>query len=314
MTLDITADRNGSAPAATPAHSLSAPSSVRGMTMLVASTVFFAGSDAVTKLLSAGLPTGEIVWLRYLTFAVLTLALVARHGGTALLRSRNAGLQILRGVALLGSTIAFTTALRFLPVADATAIYFISPFLIMALSIVFLGETVGWRRWTAAGIGLVGVLIVIRPGTGAFQTAAVLPLVGAACWASAAIVTRKMSGGDSALTTLAYSAMVGLVGMSFALPFVWVTPSLSEVLLGAGIGVLSAIGHWFVIQAYRYANASTIAPFAYVQMIWAGLLGYLVFSALPDTWTVVGAGIIAASGLYTAYRERVRALQARATA
>jgi drug/metabolite transporter (DMT)-like permease len=205
----------------------------------------------------------------------------------------------------------FTTGLRFLPVADATAIYFISPILIMALSIPFLGEVVGWRRWSAAFVGLLGVIIVIRPGTGAFGAAAFLPVLSATCWASAAIVTRKMSGRDHPLTTLAYSALVGFLVLSVILPFVWVTPGWESVGIGLCVGIVSTIGHWLVILAYRHASASGIAPFSYVQLIWAGALGYLVFGALPDAWTILGAGIIAASGLYTAYRESIRAMSQR---
>jgi drug/metabolite transporter (DMT)-like permease len=175
--------------------------------------------------------------------------------------------------------------------------------------VLFLGETVGWRRWSAAFVGLVGVLIVIRPGTSAFESAALLPLLGATSWGAAAVVTRKMSGRDHPLTTLAYSAFVGFLVLTIALPFTWTTPTGQEVLLGLCVGVLSTAGHWLVILAYRHANASAIAPFSYVQLLWATGLGYLVFASLPDAWTALGAAVIAASGLYTAYRERVRAME-----
>ena len=118
-----------------------------------------------------------------------------------------------------------------------------------------------------------------------------------------------MSGSDHALTTLAYSAIVGFLVLSAALPFAWVTPGRTEIALGLGIGILSTIGHWFVILAYRHGDASVLAPFSYTQLIAAGVLGYLVFGTLPDGWTILGACIIAASGLYTAYRARIRALE-----
>lgn len=295
--------------AASPAAAAPAPSQLRGIMLLVGSTVFFSVSDVITKQLAATLPPGEVAWLRYATFALLVVPLLLLNGGGTLLRSRRPGLQILRGLGMVASAIMFTYGLRYLPVADATAIYFVSPILIMGLSILFLGESVGWRRWTAAAVGLVGVLIVIRPGTGAFQPAAFLPLLGAASWAAAAVVTRKMSGSEHGLTTLAYSAFVGFAVLSVALPFSWVMPEGHEIALGLCIGVLSTIGHWLVILAYRHGSASAIAPFSYVQLIGAGLLGYLVFGSLPDSWTITGACIIAASGLYTAYRERVRAMQ-----
>ncbi|MBF9233319.1 DMT family transporter [Microvirga sp. BT350] len=278
-----------------------------GTVLMLASTVFFSGSDILTKGLADALPAVEIAWLRYATFSLLVIPLLMMNGGGTLLRSQHPGLQVLRGLGTVGSALLFTASLRFLQVADATAIYFISPILIMALSIVFLGEVVGWRRWSAAAVGLLGVLVVIRPGTGAFNMAALLPLGGAASWAAAAVITRKMSGRDHAITTLTWSAFVGFVVLSALLPFVWVVPSLGQVGLGISVGVFSTIGHWLIVLAYRHANASTIAPFSYIQLIWAGVLGYLVFGALPDRWTIIGAAIIAASGLYTAYRERVRA-------
>ncbi len=214
---------------------------------------------------------------------------------------------------MVGSSLMFIQSLPHLPVADATAIFFVSPILIMALSVVFLGEAVGWRRWSAAAVGLIGVMIVVRPGTGAFQPAAFLPIISASSWAVGAVVTRKITG-DQALTTLVYSASVGSIVLSALMPFHWVTPNGTEIALGLCMGILFAIGHWCVVLAYRHGNASLIAPFSYVQLIWAGTLGYLAFGSLPDSWTIMGACLIAISGFYTAYRERVRAMQKRFSA
>lgn len=292
-------------------HAHATPSPAKGILFLVASTVVFSFCDIITKHLAASLPAAEIAWIRYAAFSCIVVPVVLLAGGKALLRAQRPGLQVLRSFGMIGSTIFFTMGLRHLPVAESTAIYFISPILIMALSIVFLGESVGWRRWSAAFVGLIGVLVVIRPGTDAFQATALFPLLGATSWAAGAIVTRKMSGSDHPLTTLAYSAMVGCLALSVTLPFAWVTPSGAEIGFALLMGLFFSIGQWFVVLAYRHGNASVIAPFSYVQLIWAGTLGYLVFGALPDGWTIVGACIIAASGLYTAYRERVRMLERR---
>jgi len=293
-----------------PSHG-QAQSPARGILLLVASTVFFSICDVLTKYLAATLPAVEIAWIRYVTFSCIVVPVVMLTGGRTLFRAKRPGLQVLRSCGIIGSTLFFTQGLRYLPVAESTAIYFISPILIMALSILFLGETVGWRRWTAAFVGLVGVLVVIRPGTDAFQATALLPLLGATSWAAGAVVTRKMSGSDHPLTTLVYSAVLGCLVLGALLPFNWVMPTGREIAFAVLMGLFFAAGQWLVVLAYRYGNASVIAPFSYVQLIWAGSLGYLVFGALPDGWTVVGACIIAASGLYTAYRERVRMLQAR---
>ncbi len=243
--------------------------------------------------------------MRYITFVLHVAPAMLLSGGEAL-RTRWPGLQVLRGLGMVGSALLFTAGLRFLGVADATAIYFVSPLLITALSIPLLGEVVDWRRWTAALIGLAGVLIVIRPGTGAFDATALFPLLGAMCWAGAVIVTRKMSGADHPVTTMAYSALVGALVLTAFLPFNWDTPSWSEVGLGICIGLLSTAGHWLVVLAYRQAHASLIAPYGYVQLSWARLFGFAVFGSLPDALTLTGAGVIAASGLYTTYHERAR--------
>lgn len=291
---------------------MASTSQFRGTILMVVSTVFFACSDIVTKELAGRLPAVEVAWLRYVTFGLLVIPFLLATGGGTALRSHNPSLQVLRGLGMVGSALLFTAGLPYLPVAEATAIYFISPILIMALSIPFLGEVIGWRRWSAACVGLIGVLLVIRPGTSTFEVAAILPLLGATSWATAAVVTRKMSGRDQAVTTLAYSALVGVVLLSLFLPFVWVAPGLPEIGLGLAMGILSTLGHWLVILAYRHASASVIAPYSYVQLLWAGFLGYLVFGSVPDSLTITGAGIIALSGLYTAYRERVRAHSAKA--
>jgi len=287
-------------------------SAVRGILLLVASTVFFSLCDVITKYLTASLSAVEIAWIRYATFSCIVVPVILFSKGAVLFRSSRPGLQVLRSLGIVGSTLFFAQGLRSLPVAESTAIYFISPILIMAMSILFLGETVGWRRWMAALVGLVGVLVVIRPGTDAFQATALLPLLGATSWASGAVVTRKMSGQDHPLTMLVYSAVYGCLVLSILLPFNWVPPTAGEIGLALLMGLVFAIGQWLVVLAYRHGSASAIAPFSYVQLIWAGALGYLVFGALPDGWTIVGACIIAASGLYTAYRERVRMLEARA--
>jgi drug/metabolite transporter (DMT)-like permease len=306
-TFDVTHPiaRQAAVPRTDPAAN-AASSQFRGTLLMVVSTVFFACADTLTKVLAGGLPAVEVAWLRYVVFALMVAPMVLRDGGGAL-RSRRPALQVLRGLGMVGSALFFTAGLPYLPIATATAIYFVSPILIMALSIPFLGEAVGWRRWSAAFVGLAGMLVVIRPGTSAFETAALLPLLGASSWATASVVTRKMSGRDQAVTTLAYSALVGFVLLSVLLPFSWETPSPRQIALGLAMGVFSTTGHWLVILAYRHANASTIAPFSYVQLLWSGTLGYLVFGSVPDAWTILGASIIALSGLYTAYRERVRA-------
>jgi len=225
------------------------------------------------------------------------------------LQTNRLGLHLMRGLAILGSSLFFISGLRFLPIAEASATGFVAPLLVTALSIVFLGEKVGMRRWIATGVGLIGVLIILRPGTGAFHPAAFFPLVSALAWACTLIMTRMMSGTERAITTMAYSSIVGLVMLSALVPSVWVTPSWHDIAFGVFIGVASTAGQWIVVLAFRYADASVLAPFSYTQLLWVSFLGFLIFGEVPDAYTVTGAAFIVVSGLYTAHRERVRQSQ-----
>jgi drug/metabolite transporter (DMT)-like permease len=280
---------------------------VRGILLVLASTVFLAASDVTAKYLTITLPVIQVAWLRFAVFALIMFLAALRYRQLNPFTSKRPGLQVVRGLGLVGSAILFISALQVLPVAEALAITFVSPIFVTALSIPFLGETVGWRRWTAAVIGLLGVLIIVRPGTGAFHPGAILPILSSFCWAIALVATRRSSALDDARTTMTYSALVGLACLTLLVPFSWKTPGWWELVLGTFVGASSTAGHWIVVIAFRYAGASVLAPFAYSQILWATLLGYLVFGAIPDYWTWLGAGVIIASSLYSAHRERLRA-------
>jgi drug/metabolite transporter (DMT)-like permease len=156
---------------------------------------------------------------------------------------------------------------------------------------------------------LIGVLIILRPGTSAFHPAAFFPLVSALAWACTLIMTRLMSGRERAATIMTYSSIAGVCILTAMVPLVWVAPSWHDVLFGIFIGVASTAGQWIVVLAFRYADASVLAPFSYTQLLWVSILGFLVFGEVPDAWTVTGAAFIVASGLYTGHRERVRRSQ-----
>jgi drug/metabolite transporter (DMT)-like permease len=287
--------------------SLRRDNGLHGIGLILLSTFFLSSADVASKYLAASVPALQITWLRYGAFAGIMLAIVWRSGGMKRLRTQRPWLQFLRGVGVTLSSILFVSSLKYLPIADATATSFVTPVFVTALSIPLLGERVGWRRWSATLVGLLGVLIVVRPGGEGFQAASLLPVASALTWAFALIMTRMMSGTETPVTTLAYSAVIGFVIMTLFLPLHWVPPSPEMLLVGLFIGVSSTIGHWFVTMAFRYADASLLAPFSYAQLLWAALFGFFLFTVLPDIWTLVGAAVIAASGLYTAHRERVRA-------
>jgi drug/metabolite transporter (DMT)-like permease len=278
-----------------------------GIGIMLLATIFLSAGDAASKYLASSVPALHIVWLRYVTSALLLIGIVAAQRGKVPLRTRRPGLQLLRGVAAIGSSIFFVSSLKYLQIADATATGFVSPLFVTALSIPLLGETVGWRRWLATLIGLAGVLVVVRPGGSDFQAASILPVLSALGWALSLIITRMMSATEHPLATVTFSTVFGAVIATLLLPLHWVQPTWEIAIVGFIIGAVSTAGHWLVIVAFRHAGASLLAPFSYIQLVWASAFGLLLFQTLPDLWTWVGAAIIAASGLYTAHRERIRA-------
>lgn len=279
---------------------------LRGIGLILLSTAFLAISDVASKHLAASVPVLQISWLRFGAFLAIMAAVVLRGGGRQL-RTRRPLLHVLRGIGLVASSVVFVSSLRYLPIADATATSFVTPLFVTALSIPLLGEKVGWRRWTATTIGLFGVLVIVRPGGEGFQAASLLPVASALAWAFALIMTRMMSDTEEPVTTLAWSALIGFAVLTLLLPLHWQMPTRETLLIGLFIGVASTIGHWLVILGFRHADASLLAPFSYTQLLGVSVLGYFVFSVLPDLWTLVGSAIIAGSGLYTAHRERIRA-------
>lgn len=281
---------------------------LRGIALIVSSTLFLACSDALAKYLAKTLPPVEISWIRFSVFLMIMVPVVLSTPASPL-RSVRPGLQVVRSLALVLSSLFFITGMSYLPIAEASATAFVAPLFVTALSVVFLREHIGLRRWAATATGLIGVLIVIRPGTSAFNPAVILPILSALGWACTLIMTRKISGADRVITTMAFAAGVGFVALSATVPFVWVAPSRTDLLLGLAVGVASTLGQWIVVLAFRYADASLLAPFSYTQLLWVTLFGYFVFGEVPDLWTYVGAAIIVASGVYTAHRERQRRLQ-----
>jgi len=277
----------------------------RGIALVLLATVFLGTSDATSKYLSATLPSIEIAWIRFFVFLLIMAPALVPGTPLYALRSRRPGLLVVRSTALLASALLFISSLGFIPIAEASATSFVSPLFVTALSIFILKESVGLRRWLATGVGLIGVLIVLRPGSGAFHPAAMFVIISALAWAVTLVLTRKMSG-EPSLTMMAYAAVVGFIIMSALIPFVWVTPSWNDIFFGIVVGIASTAGQWVVVFAFRYANASVLAPFSYTQLLWVSFLGVVVFGEVPDVWTVTGAVIIVSSGLYTAHRERLR--------
>lgn len=283
-----------------------------GILLYVAGSLCFVALDTTAKSLAGELHVIEIVWGRYFFNLLCILPLVPRFGLLTPLRSAYPVRQVLRSGLLFGATLLFFTALGFLPLAEATAMGHATPLVITAMAALFLGEQVGIRRWSAIVVGAIGVIIVMRPGSGALHWAAALVIAMVFFNAGYHLMTRWLARYDSVITSFWYTAIVGAGALSLIVPWFWTWPSAGGWARLAMMGLFAGVGHYLVIQAYMRVSASTVAPFAYLSIVAATISGYFVFGQLPDRWTVAGAAVIAASGLYVWHREVVRARAARA--
>ena len=271
---------------------------IKGILLMVASMVIFTLLDAAAKHLVQTLPPAVAVFGRYLVAFVLSVLVIMRKGGPQLMATRYPALQALRGVMLMAATMLNFIAIMYLQLAQTAAIFFTIPLWVCALSVPILGEHVGLRRWIAVAVGFMGVLVIMRPGSDSFHWAMLLSIASSFCGAIYNIVTRKVGGRDRAETSLFYVGLVGAAAGAVPLPFVWQTPQGMQWLLLGFIGLVGTIGHFMLIQAHRLAPASVLAPFMYTQIVWMILVGYLFFGDVPDFWTLAGAAIVVASGLF----------------
>ena len=283
----------------------------------------FSLNDVIIKFLSGGYALHEVVLIRSAVAMVVLLAvIVPLSGGFGVLRITRPKLHFIRGICVVFNNVCFFLAVAAMPLADAVAIFFISPLVTSVLSVVFLKETVGPRRWAAIGVGLIGVLFVLRPGTQAFQMAALLPLAAAIGYSLLSILTRRIGTADSApslafsiqvtflLTSAAFGLAVGqgqFAGMGHpSLEFLfraWSWPTSGDLGLLILLGIVNAFGGYAISQAYRSSEAALVAPFEYVAMPLAVFWGFVIFDDLPDAVAWMGIALILASGLFLIWRE-----------
>jgi len=284
------------------------PDRLKAVLLMCSAVTLFACLDTTAKYLGGrlGVPTSEIVWVRFVGQAVLMVALLGPRAVPDLLRTRNLKLQLTRSV-LMAATTAFNfIAVQYLRLDQTISIAFLAPLVVAAVAGPLLGEYVGWRRAVAIVVGFTGVLIVVRPGFVEFHPAFLASLVSMIAYALFMIVTRKLSGVDPPLVTLFYALLAGIVGGAvFAIPeWVWPT-SLFECFLLLSTGALGGAGHYLLIHAYRLAPASSVSPFLYFQLMSMIALEHIVFGESPDLWSLIGSGVVIASGIYLVHRERV---------
>lgn len=278
----------------------------KGILLIVLATFLFASHDALSKYLSGFFPVIMVVWARYLIHTLLMAGIFLPQSGLRVLRSKRPLLQLLRALCLLSTSLLFTSALLFIPLAEATAVNFLAPVLVTALSVPLLGEQVTRGQWLAVICGFIGVLIIVHPVGELFTPAVLLPFCSALFFCFYQLLTRKLAEHDSPTTSNFFAGLCNTLVMSALVPFFWQTPGFVHGLLMLALGACGMSAHLFLTQAFRHAAPALLAPFGYCQIVFAGLLGWLLFNHTPDAITQVGIAVICLSGLAAAWQQRRR--------
>jgi len=261
--------------------------------------------DGFAKYLSTDLPVLQITWARYFFTVAFTFPIMFFFYRDQLKWSDKPKLQFIRGLILLTANICFFYSISVISLAKALTLAFVAPLIVTTFSPVFLGEKVGFRRWSAVIIGFIGSLVVIRPGFVEINLASLAALGTGIMYGFYLIITRKLSTSDNPLLTLLLTGVVGAIIISCVMPFVWVQPNINQWSMMAAIGIFACVGHLFLILSLKYADASKLAPFSYFEIITNIIIGYYFFSDFPDNWTFLGLFIIVLSGVYISRRENL---------
>nr|WP_314480307.1 DMT family transporter [uncultured Pseudomonas sp.] len=279
---------------------------LRGIVLVVCATFMFASHDALSKFLGGLYPVVMVVWARYVVHTLLMAGIFLPHSGLNVLRTRRPLLQTLRALSLLSTSLLFTSGLQYLPLAEATAVNFLAPVLVTALSVPLLKERVTVVQWMAVVLGFVGVLIVVHPGGALFTPAILYPFGSALGFSFYQLLTRILAAHDSPTTSNFYAGLCNTLAMSALVPFFWETPRWDHALLMLALGGFGMTAHLLLTQAFRFAAPALLAPFSYCQIVFAGLLGLVFYSQTPDTLSLVGISVICLSGLGAAWMQRRR--------
>jgi drug/metabolite transporter (DMT)-like permease len=282
-------------------------SKTKGILICLCGMVCFGWMDAASKTLSTQLPPVQILWVRYALSIPLALVLAMPGGLRTTLRSARPRLQIARAVFIAAEMTFVVVGYQTVPLADAHAIFALTPLLVTALSVPLLGEQVGLRRWIAVGVGLLGVLIIVRPGFAEISPGMLIMLGCAVMYAFYQVMTRIAGRHDAAATSMVWQTVGGTIALSLVGPFFWINPTGEQWLLLGLVAALGVIGHFGLVLALQYAPAVVVQPFTYTMLIWAAISGWVVFGDVPGPYVVLGALVIVAGGLYAAWRERLRA-------
>lgn len=285
----------------------------RGLALMAVAMLVIPSMDILGKLVSKEINGIQVAQWRFGMQALLILPFLLWMKGTRSLLPNRIGLNVIRALLMAGAVTCFFTALRWMPVPDAIAVFFVEPLILTILSAVFLKEHIGWRRRIAVGVGFIGALIVIQPSYQVFGAVSLLPVLTACLFATYLILTKKLASSEDPLTMQFFSGVVGfgflalVSGASTAagisiLALVW--PSPVQWVMLAGVGVIATVCHLMIVHAFKRAPASVLAPFQYLEIVSATILSYLVFHDVPNAWKWLGISIIISSGLYVWWRER----------
>ena len=279
---------------------------MRGILLMLGAVFLFASMDATAKWLSLKYPVPMLVWARYLVHCLLMLVFLLPSHGRRLWYSPRPGLQIVRALMLLGVTGFVMAAFRLLPLTVATAIIFLAPLMVGLLAGPLLKEKVGPIQAAALALGLLGVMLIARPGGEVPLLGVIFAGIGALCYTAYQLMTRMLAPYESSVTMLFYTALIGTVVTTLLLPWIWteIHPGGLDLFLICTLGVLGGSGHYLLIRAFRITPATALAPFLYAQMAWAGLLDLIVFQHVPDGPTWAGIALIVAAGLGVVLWER----------
>ena len=276
----------------------------KGVLFILGAVFLFASSDALSKYLTQSYPVVLVLWVRYVVHVLLMLIALRPKSITSLFETANPKLQLVRGLCMACTNLLFISALRFIPLAEGTSIIYLTPLIITVLSGPLLGERVGRLQWVAVLIGFIGVLLIVRPGGALFHPVALLALGAACSFSLYQLVTRILNRTDSANVSNFISGLVSVAVTSLLLPFFWAIPTLYFGGLMVILGFSALVSHLFMTHAYHHANPSTLAPFTYLQLPFAGLIGYVLFDHIPDMLAFVGMLVIALGGLLVIFGQR----------
>lgn len=276
----------------------------KGAYCMIVGSLLLTSQDAITKWMTSSYHAGEILFYRGIFTFIPIIFLVLWAGDIKLLRTRRFNSTFLRAVLGSATSVFVVLSFTYLPLATALAIIFLSPIMLTALSVPILGEKVGWRRWGAVFVGFCGVLLIIQPGQGGVWLYFLIPLFTAFLATMRDIVTRQMKGGDTSLSILFYSMIVAVLTGGISLPvFGFSLPNWNDIILFAAAGIMVSVSHLLIIQALLFAPGATVAPFKYLSLVYAAVIGYMVWGDVPNIGKIMGAALVVLAGLFILHRE-----------